>query len=103
MLNFVIKKNEFYQFCFPNLRYILLISKQLHQDLLVAWTFPFCNWLLWHLGRILLLTLVCLVMVKIQELLPHHFEIRLHLQFVDVASIAILDIVQNSIVSIDEV
>lgn len=33
VLNFVIKKNEFYQFCFLELRYILLISKLHRLDL----------------------------------------------------------------------
>lgn len=42
-------------------------------------------------------------MVEILEVLRHRFEIRLHLQFVDVASVVVLDIVLNNIVSIDEV
>ena len=48
VLNFVIKKNEFYQFCFLNLRYILLISKLHRLDLSMASTFPFCNLRMCH-------------------------------------------------------
>ena len=46
---------------------------------------------------------MCLVRVEILEVLLHHFEIRLRWQFVDVVSTIGHDIVQNSIVSIDEV
>lgn len=44
-----------------------------------------------------------LVRVEIREVLLHHFAIRLRWQFVNAVSTVGHDIVQNSIVSVDEV
>ena len=103
-------KNEFYLFYFPDLHYIQQISKQRLRGLWMAWTFPFYSWLqTYHLERNrspfseVHLALVRTKKLKILELLPHHFAIRQHWQFVGVVFVVRRGIVQNSIVSIDEV